>query len=140
MRADITDRFYKVFTYQNVDRPPDIEFGYWPQTIRRWIAEGMPLELTKSETNDMFCRKLDDFFQFICCQHKFFPLRYVSFQFVYRSATPLLERNRYLRSVTLFLISTCPFWRGVTRTAGTHCVCGSASNIKVIRSFGRFGL
>ena len=64
MRADITDRFYKVFTYQNVDRPPDIEFGYWPQTIRRWIAEGMPLELTKSETNDMFCRKLDDFFQF----------------------------------------------------------------------------
>ena len=36
MRTEITDRYYRVYTGQDVDRVPDIEFGYWPQTIRRW--------------------------------------------------------------------------------------------------------
>ena len=63
-RKGARDRFYRVFTYQSVDRPPDIEFGYWPQTIRRWLAEGLPLELTEAEQNSMFLRKLDDFFGF----------------------------------------------------------------------------
>jgi hypothetical protein len=61
MRREITDRFYRVYTYQNVDRVPDVEFGYWPQTIRRWVKEGLPLELTAEEQNQMFLRKLDDF-------------------------------------------------------------------------------
>jgi uroporphyrinogen decarboxylase len=47
-----------------VDRVPDIEFGYWPQTIRRWLKEGVLLELTREETEQMFLRKLDDFFGF----------------------------------------------------------------------------
>lgn len=64
MRANVTDRYYRVFTYQNVDRVPDVEFGYWPQTIRRWVGEGMPLELTKDEQNQMFLGKLDDFLGF----------------------------------------------------------------------------
>ncbi len=64
MRTSITDRFYRVFTYQAVDRVPDIEFGYWPQTIRRWLREGLPLELTPAETNHMFLPKLDQFFGF----------------------------------------------------------------------------
>ena len=64
MRTDVTDRFYRVFTYQDVDRVPDIEFGYWPQTIRRWLDEGLPLELTAEETTDMFNRRVDDFFGF----------------------------------------------------------------------------
>ncbi|MBN1348123.1 hypothetical protein JXJ21_01805 [candidate division KSB1 bacterium] len=64
MRTEITDRFYRVFTYQSVDRIPDIEFGYWPQTIRRWLDEGLPLELTEDEKNQMFLRKLDNFFGF----------------------------------------------------------------------------
>ena len=64
MRAQITDRVYKVYTYQAVDRLPDIEFGYWPQTIRRWLSEGLPLELTHDEKNQMFLGKLDDFFGF----------------------------------------------------------------------------
>jgi len=64
MRADVRERFYRTFTYQDVDRVPDIEFGYWPQTIRRWLGEGLPLELTPGETNQMFLRKLDDFFGF----------------------------------------------------------------------------
>ena len=64
MRRQVTDRFYRVFTYQEVDRVPDLEFGYWPQTIRRWLGEGLPLELAPEETNEMFSEKLDDFFGF----------------------------------------------------------------------------
>ncbi len=64
VRAEIQDRFYRTFTYQDVDRVPDIEFGYWPQTIRRWVREGLPLKLTEEEQNQMFLKKLDDFFGF----------------------------------------------------------------------------
>ena len=64
MRTDIKDRYYRVYTYQSVDRVPDLEFGYWPQTIRRWLKEGLPLQLTPQETNDSFCPKLDAFFGF----------------------------------------------------------------------------
>ena len=64
MRTEIKDPSYKVFTYQDVDRVPDCEFGYWPQTIRRWLKEGLPLELTEEEQNQMFSGKLDKFFGF----------------------------------------------------------------------------
>ncbi len=64
IRPEIQDRFYRTFAYQPVDRVPDIEFGYWPQTIRRWLKEGLPLELTADEQKQMFLRKLDDFFGF----------------------------------------------------------------------------
>lgn len=64
MRIDVKDRFYRVYTYQDVDRVPDLEFGYWPQTIRRWLKEGLPLKLRPEETNDMFLQKIDDFFGF----------------------------------------------------------------------------
>ena len=58
MRKEITDRGYRMFTYQETDRVPDVEFGYWPQTIRRWLREGMPLDLTPDEQNQMFLGKL----------------------------------------------------------------------------------
>jgi len=64
MRADIKDRSYRTYMYQEVDRVPDIEFGYWPQTIRRWLKEGLPLELTPEETTHMFSEKVDAFFGF----------------------------------------------------------------------------
>jgi len=64
MRTNVTDRLYRVFTYQSVDRVPDIEFGYWPQTIRRWLKEGMKLDLTPAETQDMFSEKVDAHFGF----------------------------------------------------------------------------
>ena len=63
MREEISDRLYRVFTYQDVDRVPDVEFGYWPQTIRRWLGEGLPAELA-SEKNVMFSPKLDESFGF----------------------------------------------------------------------------
>lgn len=64
MRSDITERYYRVLTRQSVDRLPDLEFGYWPQTIRRWLGEGMPLNLTDDEKKQMFSEKVDDFFCF----------------------------------------------------------------------------
>jgi len=75
VRKEIQDRYYRVFTYQDVDRVPDIEFGYWPQTIRRWLREGMPLELTPKEQNDLWSRKLHDFFGFEQLYEESFSLR-----------------------------------------------------------------
>lgn len=63
MRKEITDRYYRTFTYQATDRVPDVEFGYWPQTIRRWLKEGLPAEF-ESESGKMFSAKLDDYFGF----------------------------------------------------------------------------
>jgi hypothetical protein len=64
MRQGVKDRYYLTYTYQAADRVPDIEFGYWPQTIRRWLKEGMKIELSKEEQNQMFLGKLDEFFGF----------------------------------------------------------------------------
>jgi hypothetical protein len=64
MRKAIKDRYYRVFMYQPVDRVPDVEFGYWPQTIRRWLKEGLPLDLSQEERNEMFSARLDAFFGF----------------------------------------------------------------------------
>lgn len=46
MRAVVTERYCRYFTGQPVDRIPDIEFGWWPQTIRRWVDEGLPRNLS----------------------------------------------------------------------------------------------
>ncbi len=61
MRPEITDRYYRVYTGQDVDRVPDIEFGYWPQTIRRWQSEGLDkeIELTLEESRSCFPQRLD---------------------------------------------------------------------------------
>ena len=64
MRKQVTERFYRFFTRQGVDRCPDQEFGYWPQTIRRWLKEGMALKLTPAESNQMFSHKVNDYFGF----------------------------------------------------------------------------
>ena len=64
MRREVTSRYYRVFTYQSVDRVPDVEFGYWPQTIRRWLREGMKADLTEKERNECFPKKLDAFLGF----------------------------------------------------------------------------
>ena len=63
-RAGITCRGYRTMTYQSVDRVPDVEFAFWAQTIRRWIKEGLPLDLTPEEQNNENPRKLLDYFGF----------------------------------------------------------------------------
>ncbi|MDP6630586.1 MAG: hypothetical protein QGH29_06390, partial [Kiritimatiellia bacterium] len=66
MRTEITDRYYRVYTGQDVDRVPDIEFGYWPQTIRRWQSEGLDkeIELNLEESTSCFPQRLDLHFGF----------------------------------------------------------------------------
>jgi hypothetical protein len=61
IRREVDNRYYRVYTYQPTDRVPDIEFGYWPQTIRRWLKEGLPAELA-SEKNLYDSPKVDQFF------------------------------------------------------------------------------
>ncbi|WP_455382681.1 uroporphyrinogen decarboxylase family protein [Salinispira pacifica] len=72
MRQQIQDRYYRFLTRQD-PLVPDVEFGFWPQTIRRWVDEGMPRalidewdlkRLSDADINDMFNPKLLDFFGF----------------------------------------------------------------------------
>ena len=75
IRKTVTERYYKFLTGQPVDRIPDIEFGYWPQTVRRWLKEGLPRSLeewwysereriNEKEAQDVLVKKLDVFFAF----------------------------------------------------------------------------
>ena len=64
VRTEVKSRYYRTFTYQETDRVPDIEFGYWPQTIRRWLSEGMPAKLSEGEQNNAFSWELDRFLEF----------------------------------------------------------------------------
>jgi uroporphyrinogen decarboxylase len=59
MRTNITDRYYRTLAYLDTDRVPDIEFGYWPQTVRRWIKEGLDFQPTAAERTAMFIGRLD---------------------------------------------------------------------------------
>lgn len=74
VRKEVNDRFYKIYTYQKVDRILDCEFGYWPQTIRRWLKEGLPADM-ETERNQMFSGKLDKFFGFDEQNHTGIDLR-----------------------------------------------------------------
>ncbi|MHB9110026.1 MAG: uroporphyrinogen decarboxylase family protein [Armatimonadota bacterium] len=55
------NRLYRTFTYLPTDRVPDVEFGYWPQTIRRWAKEGFPTDLAEELDESMFSEKWDRF-------------------------------------------------------------------------------
>ena len=36
------ERFVRTMTFQSVDRPPLVEWGYWGDTVDRWRQEGLP--------------------------------------------------------------------------------------------------
>ena len=36
------ERFQKVIPFRNVDRVPNVEIGYWEETLKRWQKEGLP--------------------------------------------------------------------------------------------------
>ena len=66
-RAECSSRRYRTLTYQEVDRVPDVEFGYWPQTARRWLAEGMDADLSDNDINGMFGGWLGEHFGLDTC-------------------------------------------------------------------------
>lgn len=48
------ERWLRVLRYQDVDRLPDEEFGYWGETLRRWHGEGLPATVTNDWEADNF--------------------------------------------------------------------------------------
>jgi uroporphyrinogen decarboxylase len=47
--------------YLPVDRGLDMEFGFWPQTIGRWVKEGFPKEFAEEIGEDMFHHRFEQF-------------------------------------------------------------------------------
>jgi len=43
------ERFLKVMNWSKPDRVPNMDFGYWDETIARWKSEGLPTQIKKSE-------------------------------------------------------------------------------------------
>jgi len=41
----VRERFLKVMNYEKVDKVPNFDFGYWPETIKRWHKEGLPTNI-----------------------------------------------------------------------------------------------
>ena len=75
IRTSVTERYYIFLTGRAVDRIPDVEFGYWPQTVRRWLAEGLPRSLdewwysereriSEKDAPEVLNKKLERFFGF----------------------------------------------------------------------------
>jgi len=49
------ERFKKVMHFEKPDRVPNMDFGYWSQTIERWHAEGLPEHIrTNQEVEEFF--------------------------------------------------------------------------------------
>jgi len=48
------ERFLNVFQYREVDHVPDVEFGYWTETLRRWHNEGLPRWVTDDTKANAF--------------------------------------------------------------------------------------
>jgi uroporphyrinogen decarboxylase len=46
------DRYLATMDYEPVDRPFVTEWGYWPETLERWIAEGAPAGLRWNGSDD----------------------------------------------------------------------------------------
>ena len=47
------ERFLNVFEYRDLDHIPDVEFGYWEETLKRWHNDGLPrwvIDDTKAQT------------------------------------------------------------------------------------------
>lgn len=55
------NRLYRTFMYLHKDRVPDQEFGFWPQTIRRWVAEGFPRDWAAEMGESMFHHRFEEF-------------------------------------------------------------------------------
>jgi hypothetical protein len=48
------ERWLAALEYRAVDRLPDEEFGYWPETLARWRAEGLPDAVRDDTTADRY--------------------------------------------------------------------------------------
>lgn len=59
------ERFQKVFHYEEFDRPPDFEFGYWEETLEKWInQEKIPQNILQNNDDENFQEKAEKYFGF----------------------------------------------------------------------------
>jgi len=54
----VINRWMRTLLYQDVDRAPNTEFGFWQETIREWKPQGLPDDLPE----DLFDRRLKLYF------------------------------------------------------------------------------
>lgn len=45
----LRDRYRRTMFFQNVDRIPNFEFGYWKETLGAWHEQGLPREITNQQ-------------------------------------------------------------------------------------------
>ncbi|MDZ7332361.1 MAG: uroporphyrinogen decarboxylase family protein [candidate division KSB1 bacterium] len=43
------ERFYRVMHWQKPDRVPNMEFGYWDETIEKWHTQGLPVHVKTNQ-------------------------------------------------------------------------------------------
>ena len=48
------ERFLRVFHWQAPDRLPNLEFGYWDETIEAWHRQGLPLNIHDNEAVERY--------------------------------------------------------------------------------------
>ena len=48
------ERFLRTYRFQQVDHVPDMEFGYWNETLPRWHREGLPQQIDSNEMADKY--------------------------------------------------------------------------------------
>ncbi|KXA90758.1 hypothetical protein AKJ57_03825 [candidate division MSBL1 archaeon SCGC-AAA259A05] len=59
------EHFQKVFHYEEFDRPPDFEFGYWEETLEKWInQEKIPQNILQNNDDKNFQEKAEKYFGF----------------------------------------------------------------------------
>jgi len=61
---NLRERFLNTFHYEEVDRVPDFEFGYWQETLENWVEEGhLPQQIIAEGEGDIN-RKAEEYFGF----------------------------------------------------------------------------
>lgn len=54
MRLNARERWQRTFHYQNVDRVPNYEFGYWDQLYAEWHQQGLPSQINNEGAADAY--------------------------------------------------------------------------------------
>lgn len=54
LKLNMRERFLRVFQYKEVDHVPDVEFGYWEDTLVKWHKEGLPEYVIDNDTADKY--------------------------------------------------------------------------------------
>ena len=48
------ERFLKIISFEQPDRIPNMDFGYWSETIERWHQEGLPKEIKGTDAIEKY--------------------------------------------------------------------------------------